>query len=152
MVQRAGIIDTLTTDPVTGAVTSLTRHLVTDTADGRVRLTPLAADRCPPADPYTGVATYKPPATMARLVMARDRTCRYPGCPRQAIRCDLDHTIAHPQGSTCPGNLGALCRRHHRLKQTDGWHLAQPEPGTFTWTTPTGHTWRVTAPDPLAPD
>jgi hypothetical protein len=152
MVARAGIIDTLTTDPTTGAVTTVTRHLVTEDKHGRVRLRPLAADGCLPQDPYTGVDSYKPPAAMARLVMARDRSCRYPGCARQAIRCDLDHTIPHPEGSTCPGNLGALCRRHHRLKQTDGWHLTQPQAGVFIWTTPTGHAYEVRAPDPLAPD
>jgi Domain of unknown function (DUF222) len=95
---------------------------------------------------------YTPPAALRRYIVARDRTCRFPGCSRRAAGCDLDHTIPYPQGRTEPGNLGALCRRHHRLKQTRGWRLEQPEPGIFVWTTPTGHTYTVRPPDPLTPD
>jgi hypothetical protein len=78
-----------------------------------------------------------------------------PGCRRQAIHCDLDHTIPHPRGSTTPANLGPLCRRHHNLKTHHGWHLANdpPDPDTghtpgYTWTTPAGTTshHRITPP------
>ena len=40
-----------------------------------------------------------------------------------------------------------LCRHHHILKHHPRWHLTQPAPGTFTWTTPTGRTY-TTTPDP----
>jgi hypothetical protein len=30
------------------------------------------------------------------------------------------------------------CRHCHRRKQTPGWELTQPTPGTMTWTTPAG--------------
>jgi hypothetical protein len=87
-----------------------------------------------------GTATYSPPAAMARLVEARDATCRFPGCTVTAQRCDLDHTTPFPAGPTAVNNLGALCRRHHRLKhELPGSSLVQTEDGTFTWTLPTGH-------------
>ncbi len=38
-----------------------------------------------------------------------------------------------------------LCRHHHRLKQAHGWHLTQPEPGIYAWTTPAGWTY-ITGP------
>ena len=40
-----------------------------------------------------------------------------------------------------------LCRQHHQAKQAPGWHLSQPEPGTLTWTTPSGRRYPVT-PEP----
>ena len=42
--------------------------------------------------------------------------------------------------SSC-GRLSPLCRRHHRAKQAPGWRLDQPQPGTMTWTTPSGRTY-----------
>ncbi|HKA70070.1 MAG TPA: DUF222 domain-containing protein, partial [Actinomycetes bacterium] len=39
-----------------------------------------------------GRTTYVPPAALADQVRARDVTCRFPGCRRPAIGCDLDHT------------------------------------------------------------
>jgi hypothetical protein len=62
----------------------------------------------------------------------------------RAAGCDLDHTIAWTHGGpTHPTNLGALCRYHHRAKHHPGWHLRQPQPGVFTWTSPLGHTYTV---------
>jgi hypothetical protein len=40
-------------------------------------------------------------------------------------------------------NHSLLCRFHHQLKQHPRWRLDQPAPGTFTWTTPTGRTYRI---------
>jgi Domain of unknown function (DUF222) len=95
-----------------------------------------AADGCAHA---AESASYRPPARIREYVAARDETCRYPSCGQPAWRGDLDHTRPWDQGGrTCRCNLGALCRRHHRLKQLPGWALAQPEPGTFRWTTPAG--------------
>jgi Domain of unknown function (DUF222) len=91
---------------------------------------------------------YRPPPRIREHVIARDRTCRYPYCGQPAWRGDLDHTCPWEQGGrTCRCNLGPLCRSHHRLKQLDGWTLAQPHPGTFCWTTPAGRTY-TTQPDP----
>lgn len=90
---------------------------------------------------------YRPRRLLNLAVAARDRTCCFPGCRRPARRCDLDHTIPyHLGGPTTFGNLGPLCRRHHRLKTHTDWALHQPEPGLFLWTSPTGRTHHFRAP------
>ncbi len=61
---------------------------------------------------------YQPSAAVERAVRLRDLTCRFPGCDRPAVVCDLDHTIpfnhADPRngGLTVPWNLKCLCRHH----------------------------------------
>ncbi len=73
-------------------------------------------------DPRTGrfdelsVQTYEPPQDMVDHVLARDRTCRWPGCRAPADRCDLDHRVPHPRGPTAAANLQVLCRSHHTVK------------------------------------
>jgi hypothetical protein len=42
-------------------------------------------------------------------------------------------------------NLGALCRRHRRLKTHSRWRLTQNR-GTFAWTSPTGPYTRTSEP------
>jgi hypothetical protein len=85
-----------------------------------------------------------PTPALARLVRHRDTRCVFPGCGMPAIRCDLDHTIAHADGGrTALDNLGLLCRHHHSAKHRGGWALGQPEPGVFIWTSPASRTYRV---------
>lgn len=94
-------------------------------------------------------AAYRPRRLLARFVQARDRTCCFPGCRQPARRCDLDHTVPHEQGgATVAGNLGPLCRFHHRLKTHTSWSLSQPEPGLFLWVSPTGRVHHFRAPPP----
>jgi hypothetical protein len=89
-----------------------------------------------------------PAARLRSWIAARDTTCRAPGCTAPARSCDIDHTTDHADGgATRHDNLGLLCRHHHRLKHDGGFHLDQPEPGHFRWTSPTGHVYDV-APDP----
>lgn len=90
-----------------------------------------------------GSGTYRPPANLSRHVRARDKTCRFVGCRQPAWRTDLDHTVPFPTGPTSHRNLGALCRRHHRVKHEGGWTLTQPEPGRFMWTSRAGHSYEV---------
>ncbi|MGZ6878205.1 MAG: HNH endonuclease signature motif containing protein, partial [Nocardioidaceae bacterium] len=90
---------------------------------------------------------YRPSRALAEHVEQRDRTCRFPGCWRRADGCDLDHTRPHPAGATQAGNLGVLCRRHHRFKHSPGVHLDQPRPGHFHWHLPTGHHYTVDPPE-----
>jgi hypothetical protein len=88
---------------------------------------------------------YRPSAALRHLIKIRDRRCSFPGCSRQAVRCDDDHTIAYDQGGrTCECNLSPLCRQHHRTKQARGWRLTQPAPGTLTWTLPHGRSYTTT--------
>jgi hypothetical protein len=93
-----------------------------------------------------------PSAHLARHVRERDKTCRFPGCARSAQTSDLDHTQRHADGGTThDGQLSALCRHHHRLKDDalTGWSLGQPEPGHLEWRSPTGRIYRV---DPTPAD
>jgi len=87
-------------------------------------------------------ASYRPPPSLRHLITIRQPTCSFPGCRRAAIRCDEDHTLPYDRGGrTCECNLAPLCRRHHRAKQARGWQLAQPEPGTMVWITPSGRSY-----------
>lgn len=88
---------------------------------------------------------YRPTDRIRDHVIARDRTCVFPWCARNARRCDLDHIIAfdhdHPDagGRTTTDNLAPLCRRHHRLKTTGRWSYEMTDPGVFVWTSPHAH-------------
>ena len=53
---------------------------------------------------------------------------------------------------TSTNNLGALCRRHHRMKhQLPGLRLEQDDGAVFRWTTPAGRTYTVQYSDVLGP-
>jgi hypothetical protein len=104
--------------------------------------------------PVTGTVlecdTYRPTAAMARLLRARDRHCRFPGCRQPAIRCELDHTVAASAGGpTHVCNLANLCKRHHDVKHHTRWHVRQLPGGRLVWTSPTGRIYRDDAPPPL---
>jgi Domain of unknown function (DUF222)/HNH endonuclease len=86
-----------------------------------------------------GRTRYKPPQDLTEHVIARDRTCRHPGCARTARRCQLDHVRAWADGgATNAENLQTLCTRHHALKHEAGWTVTRAPDGRTTWTTPTG--------------
>ncbi|MDQ3450752.1 MAG: HNH endonuclease [Actinomycetota bacterium] len=123
---------------------------------GATRPPPAPSGRAPTE---ADARTHDPPDWLNTEIRARDGTCRYPGCRRTARRCDLDHTIPHPDGLTVAGNLAALCRRHHRAKQSGAWTVKQTDHGVLRWTStitartylthPRGHhgTWRGTTID-----
>jgi hypothetical protein len=103
-------------------------------------------------DPFTSpvdALRYQPSAGLERAVRCRDLTCRFPGCSRQAVYCDVDRTI--PFNHQDPGaggltgfeNLKCLCRLRHRLKTFGGWRDTQLADGTVVWTSPTGRTYRT---------
>ncbi|GAA4775985.1 HNH endonuclease signature motif containing protein [Microbacterium gilvum] len=103
-------------------------------------------------NPDTGalvtVDHYTPTAAIRRLINLRDDTCRAPGCPQPAHRCEKDHTTEWERGGpTCAGNLSALCTPHHQLRHHSPWRIAQPEPGVIVWTSPLGYEY-VTDPPP----
>jgi hypothetical protein len=103
------------------------------------------------ADPLTSPAAalrYQPSAALERAIRCRDLTCRFPGCSRPAMVCDIDHTIPFNHGNPSAGgltvaeNLKCLCRQHHRLKTFHGgWLDSQLPDGTVTWRSPTGRTY-----------
>lgn len=82
---------------------------------------------------------YRPPPSMVSYVLARDRTCRFPGCGR--TRLDVDHIIDYADGGpTAPSNLAGLCRTHHNLKTHRLWAYAiDPESGDAVWRDRHGH-------------
>ena len=94
-------------------------------------------------DPATGavlsVDRYRPTADLTRLLRARDEHCRFPGCRRSVLRCDIDHThdAAHG-GETRAENLSHLCRRHHVLKHQTPWRVRQLPGGVLEWRSPAG--------------
>ena len=103
-------------------------------------------------DPQTGTLLdfgreiYEPPQALVDFLIARDRTCRFPGCRQSAARADLDHAQSWDTGGeTSAANLGALCRRHHRLKTHGGWKLKSHPDGSCTWTSPLGKIYEVPA-------
>jgi hypothetical protein len=72
-------------------------------------------------------------------VIARDRTCRHPGCHRAARRAELDHITGWAAGGpTSATNLHALCPRHHRAKHEAGWRVHRHPDGSTQWISPTG--------------
>ena len=101
-------------------------------------------------DPLTGNLLdfgrekYEPPQALVDFLLARDRTCRFPGCRQPATRTDIDHAHSWESGgSTNAENLGLLCRRHHRLKTHGKWGLVSNEDGSCEWTSPTGKNYFV---------
>ena len=87
---------------------------------------------------HPGSDTYRPGAAVLRRVRARDVTCRWPGCTVRAARCDVDHTVPFPEGSTRECNLACLCRLHHRTKHRAGWTVTQLPDGRLRLISPTG--------------
>ena len=99
------------------------------------------------ADPVSGHAvsvspyTYRPTASVARFVRARDGIARDPGSGTTAQECELDHVIPYEAGgTTTPDNLQCLSRRGHTRKTKRGWDARMNPDGTITWTTRLGQT------------
>jgi hypothetical protein len=82
-----------------------------------------------------------------RQIRAQNPTCVFPGCRTPATDCDLDHQQPWSAGGpTTNTNLAPLCRRDHQRKH-NGWRVSTTADGRV-WTSPLGHTYRVTGADP----
>ena len=91
-----------------------------------------------------GRKNYRPSQYLVDFLLARDRTCRFPGCRYPAHRSDIDHVTPWDEGGkTTPENLGALCRRHHRLKTHGGWKVTSASDGSCEWISPNGKHYLV---------
>lgn len=104
------------------------------------------------SDPTTGNLLdfgrekYTPPQELVDFLLARDRTCRFPGCRRSGQLADIDHAQSWESGGqTNPANLGLLCRRHHRMKTHGGWRLESNPDGSCSWESPLGKRYFVPA-------
>jgi hypothetical protein len=85
----------------------------------------------------TSITEYLPDKAMRRFIQKRDGCCRFPGCRRNARRCEPDHIIPYSAGGpTAIWNLVALCKHHHRVKHDAGWRLTMTRDGECLWTDP----------------
>jgi hypothetical protein len=134
---HAVIDQPLLCDPGTGALIAgdITRGFRPSTRHPTPCTTTRGATTATDVDPR-----YRIPAAIRRFIAFRDKTCRFPGCSISTTFCDLDHVTPWPHGPTTPNNLIALCRRHHRLKQTPHWNVRLLPDATTEWTTPYGKT------------
>jgi hypothetical protein len=123
-----------------GADQLITPQLFAELAKS-ARLVPLVHPGDAPPEPG-----YRPSRALADFVRCRDLTCRWPGCDRPAVDCDLDPTIPYSQGGlTHAANLTCKCRLHHLVKTFWGWSEQQLADGTLILKSPAGHT-HVTTP------
>jgi len=121
----------------------LARRIALDSMLRRLALDPLTGK---PVD--VGRYSYRPSRGLRRWVEARDRHCRFPGCRRRAVYCDIDHETEWNQGGeTSCDNCGLLCRRHHNYKTSKAWDCERDLDGNLTWTSPHGFTWTARAAD-----
>ncbi|HEY7144706.1 MAG TPA: DUF222 domain-containing protein, partial [Streptosporangiaceae bacterium] len=85
-----------------------------------------------------GTTTDTIPANLRRLVIGRDRCCRFPGCDQPALACQPHHIIPRAQGGrTSLKNLLLLCAFHHLIAvHRWGWELVLKPDGTVIATSP----------------
>ncbi len=86
----------------------------------------------------TGAATETIPAHLRRLVITRDRRCRFPGCGQPPAACQPHHILPRSKGGrTCLTNLLLLCVFHHLIAvHRWGWGIVLLPDGTVTATSP----------------
>jgi hypothetical protein len=64
------------------------------------------------------------PASIRRLLVARDQGCSFPGCDRPPKHCDAHHVRFWSQGGeTSVENAALLCRHHHTLIHQSEWEV-----------------------------
>jgi hypothetical protein len=118
------------------------------------------------ADGPSGILDYarttrNVPVNLFNALVARDRSCVFPGCDRPPHWCE-GHHLDHWEhgGPTRLDNLVLLCSRHHHLLHLPGWHIKLRPDGVVEVTTPRGQVlerrpvtgrWRSTASAPPPP-
>ncbi|MCR3753226.1 HNH endonuclease [Lentzea californiensis] len=76
------------------------------------------------------------PASIRRLLVARDQGCSFPGCDRPPKHCDAHHVRPWSEGGeTSIGNAALLCRHHHTLIHQSDWEVKLHD-GTPTFIPP----------------
>jgi hypothetical protein len=102
-------------------------------------------------DPISGVVTdycvkgYEPDDVLRAVTQARDVTCRFPGCTRNAVWCDNEHATPYDEGGeTSCANCGLMCRGHHNLKTHEGFGYSRTDfaTGETLWQTPLGFIYK----------
>ena len=70
---------------------------------------------------------------LRRLLVARDRRCRWPGCSAPPSRCDAHHIIHWLNGGpTNLDNLVLLCHTHHQHLHKHGYRITLQPDGSVT--------------------
>ena len=84
-----------------------------------------------------GARTRTIPPAFRRVLQARDRGCRFPGC---GVPVGEGHHIRHwaQGGPTTLSNLALLCRRHHRAVHEEGYEVARGPDGALQFRRPDG--------------
>ena len=108
-------------------------------------------------DPAVGTATWPRrtrtiPRALRRLIAARDRGCRWPGCTHQRF-LHVHHRVHFTRGGpTDAVNCFQLCTFHHRLVHEGGWRIAgdPAESSGLTFVSPRGHRMAEHEPAPAA--
>lgn len=107
-------------------------RLLTDPADGR------CIER--------SIGSYLPDQEMLNQIRAVDRTCRGPGCTRDARHCQPDHEQPHADGgATSETNLVLKHSFHHNNKTLKLWQSELRPDRRVTWRTLFGQKY-VTGP------
>jgi hypothetical protein len=80
----------------------------------------------------------EPSVAQRRALLARDRSCRFPGCG--ATRHLHAHHVVHwaDGGPTDLRNLVTICAFHHRFVHERGWQVTPAASGTFRFAPPDG--------------
>jgi hypothetical protein len=80
----------------------------------------------------------EPSVAQRRAVLARDRSCRFPGCG--ATRHLHAHHVVHwaDGGPTDIRNLVTICAFHHRFVHERAWQVTPAAAGTFRFAPPDG--------------
>jgi hypothetical protein len=88
---------------------------------------------------------------LRRALNARDRGCRFPGCPN--TRYVDAHHIRHwaHGGETKPSNLVSLCRFHHRHVHEGRVAIDVLDDGALRFRKPTGETFESITPEHTLP-
>lgn len=80
---------------------------------------------------------YTPSPLLKLYVMARDGTCRHPGCTVLAQNCQIDHVVPFGEGGlTVMWNLQCLCAHHHNMKTDKRIKATIDAMGWVTWIGP----------------
>ncbi|MFN8103979.1 MAG: DUF222 domain-containing protein [Acidimicrobiia bacterium] len=91
------------------------------------------------------------PPWLARKILHRDKTCRWPGC-NSTIGLQIHHDKPFGKGGKTNSNGGfCLCSYHHRLRHKPGWQIRGNPDDLLTFIRPDGTILGTTRP-PLPPD
>ncbi len=73
-----------------------------------------------------------------RALLARDRTCRFPGCGRSLYLKAHHIRYSTDGGPTQIDNLVLLCQKHHSVVHKPGWRVERTGDGKFWFHAPNG--------------